>query len=239
MTYEKLINEFISTHRLNIPFPTSHFAGSQAISRISNGQNRKTSYWHRDNTTLEAQLKLRTLSWVGKLLNWHIDHIRPVSKGGSYNVANLRLLPRSLNSMIGNSGDWNHEKLNRFVKHMGPEWRGAMGIPDYFKSCGVMEFLKLVELNPDKPAYSRLFPGKTLENLTYEEFKTEEAAIDAEKAKRNAAKRFARREKTQQDRNEHELRLREMARTTTASWVASWVQSEIARIDKLNSRVKG
>jgi len=145
-TYKTLVNDFIQGRGFKIPFTSTYFAGSQAISRISNGQTRPTSRWHQANRKLEDQVKLRTLSWVGWLMDWHIDHITPISKGGSYNIRNLRLLPPSLNAMIGNRGGWSHEKVNRFVEHLGPEWRKELGIPENFKSCSALEFFKRVDL---------------------------------------------------------------------------------------------
>ena len=146
-TYKSHVNTFIQTRKFKIPPTTTHFAGSRAISRISNGQSRPSVLWHGANKTLEDQIKLRTMSWVGWLLDWHIDHIVPVSKGGSYNIRNLRLLPPALNSMIGGRGGWSHEKMNRFVDELGPEWRKEFGIPDNFKSCSALEFFKNVDLS--------------------------------------------------------------------------------------------
>jgi hypothetical protein len=146
-TYKAHITEFINSRNLRIPAPTTFFAGSQAIGRISNGQSRPSCLWHGANRSLEDQIKLRTLSWVGWILGWHIDHIEPVAKGGSYNIRNLRLLPPSLNSMIGDRGGWTHDKLNRFVEHLGPEWRKELGIPENFKSCTIMEFFRRIDLS--------------------------------------------------------------------------------------------
>ena len=147
MTYKDCVNEFIQARGYKIPLTTTYFAGSQAISRISNGQKRPSSNWHSANKTVEDQIKLRTLSWVGWLMGWHIDHIVPVSKGGSYNVRNLRLLPPSLNEMIGGRGGWSHEKLNRFLDHLGPEWKTEWGIPENFRSCSPTEFFKRIDLS--------------------------------------------------------------------------------------------
>ena len=145
-TYSTRVNDFIQARGFKIPPTTTYFAGSQSISRISNGQQRPSSLWHKANKSAEDQIKLRTLSWVGWLMDWHIDHIVPVSKGGSYNIRNLRLLPPTLNSMIGNQGGWSHEKLNRFVEHLGPEWRKEFGIPETFNSCSALEFFKKIDL---------------------------------------------------------------------------------------------
>jgi hypothetical protein len=147
MTYQTEINQLISKRKYKIPFTTSYFAGTKAISRISNGQTRPTRFWHEANKKYEDQIKLRTLSWCGWLLGWHIDHIVPSEKGGSYNVKNLRLLPPSLNAMIGSSGGWDHDKMNRFIEHLGPEWRKELGIPEGFKSCSPLEFFKAVDLS--------------------------------------------------------------------------------------------
>ena len=146
-TYGAYVNSFIQKRGFKIPPTSTHFAGTKAISRISNGQSRPAVLWHSANKTLEDQIKLRTLSWVGWLMDWHIDHIVPVCKGGSYSIRNLRLLPPALNSMIGGRGGWPHEKLNRFVEHLGPEWRKEFGIPDNFKSCTPLDFFKGVDLS--------------------------------------------------------------------------------------------
>jgi hypothetical protein len=145
-TYSTHVNGFIQERGFKIPQTSTYFAGTQAIGRLSNGQRRPSSFWHNANRSLEDQIKLRTLSWVGWLLDWHIDHITPASKGGSYNIRNLRLLPPTLNRMLGDQGGWDHKKLNRFIEHLGPEWRKELGIPENFKSCSPIEFFKRLDL---------------------------------------------------------------------------------------------
>ena len=145
-TYETKINSLIKTKNYKIPFTYSYFAGGEAIQRLSNNKTRFYGDWTKANKKEEDNITLRLLSWAGRLLGWHIDHIAPVSKGGSYNVKNLRLLPPTLNHMIGDSGNWPHEKLNRFVEHLGPEWRKELGIPEYFKSCSPKQLFKALNL---------------------------------------------------------------------------------------------
>jgi len=145
-TYETKINSLIHTKRYRIPFTNAYFASSESVSRLSNGKTRFTQDWNNANRKEEDKVTLRLLSWAGRLLGWHIDHIKPVSKGGSFNVKNLRLLPPTLNHMIGDSGAWPHEKLNRFVEHLGPEWRKELGIPENFKSCSPKQFFKTLNL---------------------------------------------------------------------------------------------
>lgn len=190
MTYKQRINTFIAENKLKVPFTTGYFASSESIGRLSNGKTRKSKDWNAANTKPEEQVKLRTLSWVGRNLGWHVDHIVPVSRGGSYNVKNLRLLPPSLNHMIGNSGGWNHDKLNRFVQHLGPEWRKELGVPENFKSCGVMEFLKRVELTTQNFLDSELLSvsDKDYTQMSYEELDALEKRLKAELAKREALK---------------------------------------------------
>ena len=147
MTYQTKINSLIEDNNYKIPFTTSCFASTRAIGRISNSRTRPHRRWSEANSKLEDQVKLRLLSWCGKLLEWHIDHIKPSEKGGSYNIKNLRLLPPSLNRMIGASGTWDHDKINQFVEHLGPEWRKELGIPEWFKSCSASEFLKRVDFS--------------------------------------------------------------------------------------------
>lgn len=147
MTYQTEINQFINKKGYKIPFTTSYFASTQSIGRISNGKTRPSYRWNDANKRYEDQIKLRTLSWCGWLLGWHIDHIVPSEKGGSYNVRNLRLLPPALNSMIGSTGTWDHDKMNEFVEHLGPKWRKELGIPEGFKSCSVTQFFKNVDLS--------------------------------------------------------------------------------------------
>jgi hypothetical protein len=146
VTYETKINSLIKVKSYKIPFVNSIFAGSKSISRITNGQQRPRTLWTEANRKEEEQITLRLLSWTGKLLGWHIDHIDPVCKGGSYNVRNLRLLPPQLNSFISGSGNWPHEKLNRLLEHLGPEWRAEFGIPEGFKSCTPEELFKSLDL---------------------------------------------------------------------------------------------
>lgn len=146
MTYQTEINSLIARKGYKIPFVNSYFASSLSLSRISNGQGRPRKAWTKANSKFTDQVKLRTLSWCGWLLGWHIDHIVPVSKGGSYHISNLRLLPPFLNHVIGASGDWSHEKINKFVEHLGPEWRKELGIPEGFQSCSAAEFFKSIDL---------------------------------------------------------------------------------------------
>jgi hypothetical protein len=148
-TYADKINSFIEEKKLRVPRVTQKFV-TRSISRLSNGQNRPSSNWTRDNKEEKEQVLLRTLSWVGKLRGWHIDHINPISKGGSYNVSNLRLLPPALNRILSDLG-WSHEKLNDFVKHLGPRWRKELNIPEDFESCPAEEFLQRLKVGPEEP----------------------------------------------------------------------------------------
>ena len=148
-TYSTRVNDFIQTRGFKIPKVNTYFAGTKAISRISNGQKRPSYLWMDANRTWDEQIQLRTLSWVGYLMDWHVDHIVPVSKGGSYNINNVRLLPPALNTMIGKTGGFTHEEMNRFLEHLGPEWRKAFGIPDDFKSCPALDFFKTLDLRFD------------------------------------------------------------------------------------------
>lgn len=142
-TIKQRINSFISAKGLKIPHITQDFV-NVSISRLSNGQKRRSSLWMEGNRTDEEKTTLRTLSWVGKIMGWHVDHIQPVSRGGSYNVSNLRLLPPSLNRIISNLG-WDHKKLNEFLDHLGPIWKEEFGIPADFVSLPAEEFLRNVE----------------------------------------------------------------------------------------------
>ena len=146
VTYQTKINSLIEAKKYKIPFTTPYFAGSMSLHRISNGQQRPRVLWTKANRTDDDQVTLRLLSWAGKLLGWHVDHIKPVSQGGSYNVRNLRLLPPTLNSFISGSGTWPHEKLNRLIEHLGPEWRKELGIPEGFKSCTPKQLFKQLDL---------------------------------------------------------------------------------------------
>ena len=141
-TYAHYVNTFITERNPYIPLTTTYFAGSQAISRISNGQGRPSTLWNSVNSSLEDTTLLRTMSWVGSLLGWHLDHINPVAKGGSYHISNIRLLPPTLNSFISDSGNWPHEKLNNLIEHLGPAWCAEIGIPVGFKSMPAEEFLE-------------------------------------------------------------------------------------------------
>ena len=182
-TYETKINSLIKEKSYKIPFTNSKFASTEAIGRLSNSKTRFTSDWNHANRTSKDSVNLRLLSWLGRLLGWHIDHIKPVSKGGSFNVKNLRLLPPSLNHMMGDSGNWPHEKLNRFVEHLGPEWRKELGIPDSFKSCSPDEFFKSIRLVEPTPL--------TLEELTDGQLEQLVAQRDMEAARRAIARAAA------------------------------------------------
>ena len=140
-TYATRVNTYIQKRNPHIPATSTFFAGSQAIARMSNGQGRPSYLWHDANSSVKDQTVLRTLSWVGFLLGWHVDHIKPVVKGGSYHVSNVRLLPPALNSFISGSGNWPHDKLNALIEHLGPEWGAELGIPEGFKSMDAEDFL--------------------------------------------------------------------------------------------------
>ena len=148
-TATQLANDYIKANKYKISTLPSHYVTSTGrltsynpVKFCANDSSYRRSYsdFRADNNAKEWML-LWVITHLKKELRWHLDHITPLSKGGTNNVKNLRILPSQLNTGIGNLG-LNNDELNEFINCLTPALRKKFGIPYGFRACTLKEFCK-------------------------------------------------------------------------------------------------
>jgi hypothetical protein len=129
----KVVNQCIKQRGINLP-PMS-CSPSVFVNKLA----RPPKYWNRANTRQEDRLLLSLGAYYRKIHNLSLDHIKPVTDGGSFHVSNIRLLPTSINHMIGPNG-WTDKEVNEFLTCLTPEMRAKLGVPKGFYSAPLSEF---------------------------------------------------------------------------------------------------
>jgi len=150
MTIQQDVKTILSYHgrKVNPRIQTTYYDKKKyAIGTISN-QERPPGNWTQansrrvDRAILEAAISI-SADLRDQGIRFDLHHMVPQSKGGSYHISNIRLIPSCINRLIGDN-EYTDEVIEDLTKMISQTPIGAdQKIPDWFKCCPLGDFIRI------------------------------------------------------------------------------------------------